>query len=42
MNNNNEQVNSSRETVNGNISRYYLLGQSRREIWTKRRKYRTI
>lgn len=38
----NGNVNSVRETVNNNISKYSLLGNTKRTSWNSKRSYRSI
>lgn len=42
MNNNNEKLNESRDTINKSVSKYALLGKSNSRLWNARRRYRTI
>ena len=41
-NSGNSQVNSTRETFNGNVSKLFMLGKSKRVFWDNQRRNRTI
>lgn len=42
MNNNNEKLNESRETINHSISKYRYMGSGLSRVWNSKRRYRTI
>ena len=42
LNNSNGNVSSSRDTVNNNVSRLKMLGNSKRISWNAKRSFRSI